>query len=192
MGKVISVFPPDEAARLWFIWRITIGGPDNISAIVVRVDEAVSKPSRPRRSTFRLAKAYKAIWGRDGSHPRDDLGFCLFGAQGQRVYAGAAFAVAGFRNSDDAGSPTFGCGQDGGERPARASEPEGKLQSGPYQTCSITEDKKFVSYLAEITDNLYAKGTQDQWPVEWSRFSELRRAAEERIARETTCKLLGN
>jgi protein phosphatase len=180
IGQVISVFPPEEAARLLVHLANYHGGPDNISAIVVRVEETAGTPSRPKRSFsgwLRLALSFGAL---TVAILTAILGV-VFWRQGQPRSAGVAFSCS-CAILMILGSQLW-MGAIRRQKAASAAEPEGKLQSGPYRTYPVMVDEKFVSYLAEIANNLYTKGSQEQWPVDWAGFLEVRRAAEERMAR---------
>lgn len=176
IGKVATLFPPDEAARLLVHLANYHGGPDNISVIVVRVDKVESgghdRPDRWARPLQMLLRVTSPL----AIAALVAMGVLLRNTWGNLALAGC-LALAGavlvgwmvlewlFRR-----------------RYARP-EPEGPLQTGPYGSFEAVPDETFVRYLADVVNNLQARGTQDQWPVDWQMFTSLTHQAEAALAR---------
>jgi protein phosphatase len=183
IGKVVSLFPPDEAARLLVHLANYHGGPDNISVIVVRVDEV--EPSEKLRVRHGRSAVVQPLllggaagiflvllgaavisWLRDNSQ-KAILYFALAALAGIGLLL--AFlperARAWWKPRKPAGA-------------ARGAGPEGKFQEGPYRTYRAVPDEEFVAYLSQVAEALAAKGKQEQWPVDWKGFDEWRQGGE--------------
>jgi len=180
IGKVVSLFPPDEAARLLVHLANYHGGPDNISVIVVRVEEVEqSENPKPRKFLRVLTHTLPLLLGAVVC-----LGLLTAGVfwwlKGEHRTAGlhlvlAALAAAGFLVLWLAEK-----GRGRGKTKVRAASggAEGKFQEGPYRTYGAVPDEDFVVYLSQVAEALAAKGRQEQWPVEWKGFEEWRQGGE--------------
>jgi protein phosphatase len=175
LGQILETLPPDEAAQALVDLANLRGGPDNITVIVVRVDQPpVSAPSAPaprleRRESatgtwvFATLSAIAALatvvfaWGR------------VWTAAALGGGAAALFALLAVFSR--------------GEKVAYHEPPtDAFFGRGPHRTRTCTPNKEFADRLAETTEQLRQAATDESWTIDWNRFQSL--TAEARQANE--------
>jgi protein phosphatase len=145
IGIVLGCLPPEKAARLLVDLALLRGGPDNITAIVVRVDGAVGsesegQPDAPRvtqalvlpLAVVAVAVACAAIAMGAAGHPWAGLGVIA-----AAVIAAAAVAAEVYRWLQAGPSPV-----------------NGPLGKGPHTQTDSVPDQMFVGCLADTVQQL--------------------------------------
>ncbi|MBN2025114.1 MAG: serine/threonine-protein phosphatase [Pirellulales bacterium] len=172
MGTIIGCLPPADAARALVDLANLRGGPDNITAIVVRVTgpqvarstgaEPRAEPRPPARPVHPLLWTLLAVFA---------LG--TLGAAAIRSTPGVLAALAGaalaallvLLQRRGPGAP---------DRP-RDARPLGK---GPYRTYDCTPNGEFVDRLARVVGQLSDAAAHEDWQVHWQQFNALRSEAD--------------
>lgn len=176
LGIILDCLPPDDAVRTLVDLANLRGGPDNITIVVAEVTGEKSIGSKHT--------GWQSAPGRNKNTPRVPLAvWVLLGVFsllalvlvgiGQMIPAAVAAAaalvaaiVAMVRalESDEAST---------------ASVPlEGRLGQGPHRSRNCKPDKSFVQKLRQISEQLREAAEEEQWPIEWQQFNDLRDGAE--------------
>lgn len=172
LGQILLTLPPNEAAQALVDVANLRGGPDNITVIVVRVEQAelsvpggahVPAPERAPAATSRWVFAALALiavlatgifaWGRVWAAAAMGSGAALLFA-----------ALALFARRE---SPGY-------------FDPPTKdfFGRGPHRTYQCVPGKEFTDKLAETIRQLRQAAIDESWSVNWNRFQELESAAQ--------------
>jgi protein phosphatase len=167
IGAVLAALDPHEAVRVLVDMANLRGGPDNITAIVVRVVSVPPEESLEAAPAVEDAAAPKtnpALWG--------FTAVCLLvalalAATGYRVAAllsvlvGAASAVAALLQSL-AGAPN-----------ADAAPASGPLGTGPHAAYDAAPNADTASAAAQMAQQLREATRNEHWTLDWARFNAL-------------------
>lgn len=176
IGIILDCLPPDDAVRTLVDLANLRGGPDNITIVIAEVTG--------EHSIGRTDSGWHSVPGRKKNTPRVPVGvwvalgvFALLAlvlvGVGQLLpaaLAGAAALVAAIvvmvrvLESDENSTSTV---------PA-----EGRLGQGPHRSRTCKADKSFVQKLSQITAQLQQAADEEQWPIDWQQFNDLRDVAE--------------
>jgi protein phosphatase len=187
MGAIFSVLPADEACPLLIDLANLRGGPDNITAILVRLpgtppdgaEPPAARPPRPRRGwSLRLPWAALGL-GAGISLAVLALVLVILGRPQLSV---ATFVLAAL---------TLGAGLFGLYRQVRRETlgvpaPNPQDESRPprvYRQTSCRIDKDLVDQLAQTTAQLEEQARAKNWQVAWPAYREHHDAARAALAR---------
>jgi PPM family protein phosphatase len=172
IGILLGCLSPREAVRALVNLTNLRGGPDNITAIVVRVTEPLDGDPKPDNPSTK---------GRGNSQRTDSVLRGLFGlfavttliswASGSTPMTLASLVAA-------AVTGLFGWVHYRDIRPKRENH-EPLLGSGPYAEVDCPADAAFVSRLATVIRELCSAAQAGNWTVDWSEFNAFVAMAEE-------------
>jgi protein phosphatase len=174
LGVLLQCLPPDEAAQVLVDLANIRGGPDNITVIVVRVDEPAANDGdlAPASSTsggllrsmlWILTAAAAAVAAGGIMAPRIEL---AVGGGVAAALFGLWAMLLGF-----SAEPSRGRGSGASSGSMR------RLGNAPHTSRTCTPDAKFVDDLARIAGQLRHAAAEQQRGVDWSKFDEWARAA---------------
>jgi protein phosphatase len=165
LGAVLSCLPPAEAVQALIDLACLRGGPDNITAIVVRVlGPQVMKPSDADPSGSTAPRSVRPVHGLMWTL----LGVTSLAAVGLFALGQPIMALGGLAAAVAVGVAVlrqrYGFGQ--GEPPAENR----RFGRGPYVTCDSTPSADFLGRLAEIARQLHDAAVSENWAVDWAAF----------------------
>jgi protein phosphatase len=178
IGVILGSLPPDEAAKVLVDLANLRGGPDNITAIVVRVtgSPAADEVGEP------LALAEDPSDGRAQKLMRGLMfglaAVCLVAAvvlfsisyRVPAIVSLVAAGVIGGLGMLPARSPT--------ETQMRYLRPGVQLGKGPHVRVECTPGQPLVSELRRMVDQLRDAATEGNWSLDWSKFNTHSRQAD--------------
>ncbi len=168
IGVLLGVLTPTEAVRTLVDVSNLRGGPDNITAIVVRVgavpsvagevtaQPASQPPASPARTMVWAAMAVCVLITLVLAVTEHYLPAMLTG-----LLAAATVVVALLQNLT-------------GETPQTTSYPDsGPLGKGPHVTRDCTPNAESVTVLAQMAQQLRDAAKEEHWTLDWHRFNAL-------------------
>lgn len=163
LGMILRCLPPAEAVRALVDLACLRGGPDNITAVAVRVlGPQTSEPSDTPVPVVRPARraVHPLLWTLLGVASLATLGLAAIGrpvmALASLVVAMAAGVAAWRRRyGDEASEP---------------SNEQRRFGRGPYVTCDSTPTAEMLGRLAEIDRQLRDAAVSENWPIDWAVF----------------------
>lgn len=166
IGMVLSCLPPAEAVQSLINLACLRGGPDNITAIVVRVlgPQTVRQNGDAARSAgaTKVRPAHPLAWTLLGVAALASVGLL---AVGQPIAALAGFLVAaaalGLILTQRYGGAS--------ETPADTR----RFGRGPYVVCDCTVNADLLGRMAEIVRQLRQAAENEKWAVDWTAFDRL-------------------
>ena len=167
IGLVLSCLPPAEAVQALIELACLRGGPDNITAVVVRIigpqipqaASASSSSTPSARATVRPVDP--KLWTLLGVASLATVGLA---ALGQPVLALGGLVVA------VAALVTVLMKRYGGGQPALDDRHFGR---GPYATCDCTANSDLLGRFADVVRQLREAAVDEKWAVDWKAFDEL-------------------
>jgi serine/threonine protein phosphatase PrpC len=168
IGMVLGCLPPAEAVRALIDLACLRGGPDNITAVVVRVlgpqvlqGEAVEHIHRSPPANHR--PVHPLIWTL--------LGVASLGAVGLFVLGDPWAALASFVGATAAALAAFWQRYGGLKR--RPDMDNRRFGRGPYVAADAAPTPELLSRLAEIVRQLRDAALSENWQVDWNGFDGL-------------------
>jgi protein phosphatase len=179
IGMVLSCLPPSEAVRALIDLACLRGGPDNITAIAVRVlgpQVAQTSEAVPSRSApVAVRPVHPLVW--------TVLGVASLGAAGLLVLGDTWAALACIVGAGAAAVAAFWQRYGGGQRQALADNR--RFGRGPYVAIDATPTTELLSRLADIVRQLRDAALSENWQVDWNGFDGL-------LAQATAAMRAGN
>lgn len=176
IGALLGALEPADVVRVLVDVANLRGGPDNITALVVRVlnvpaDEEPEPPPEPAEPSG--SSSYPLWWGATA--------VCLLvalvlAASGYHIAAlvgalvGAGVAVVALVQSL-AGAPA-----------GEASKLEGPLGSGPHSTKDCAPNAEIVAATAQLAQQLREATRAEHWTLDWKHFNALGEEAQAALA----------
>jgi len=170
IGKVLLALPPKDAVQALVDLANLRGGPDNITAIIVRVTGPLA------------ARGAAAAAAAETSSTASRLPPVLWAPMGVLVVAAGVLAALGHGLA--AAACLLGGAAAGvvallrGYGRVRLPFREGSLGKGPYCSVDCTVDAEFVAQLAQVAQQLQDAASGAEWSIDWERFRSLRDRAE--------------
>ena len=176
IGVVLGCLPPAEAARALVDLANLRGGPDNITAMIVRVlgpqvAQARQQSAAPLRTKYRPVHPLLWIFLGVAGWPRLGLGGdgrSLAGMLSFLAAVGALMAALVRR---------YGGGVD------QTSWENRRLGHGPYVTADATATVDLVARLTGVAQQLREASAAEKWSVDWTEFD--RRLTQSQMAVHT-------
>jgi protein phosphatase len=172
IGQILTCLAPAEAVQALIHLANLRGGPDNITAVVVRI----TAPQRLEST----GGAYQAF--ENGNHnPRSVhaiawtvlgmlvLGAALFGMLRQWIAAGVCLLAAG---GGGAAALLYRY-----TSPATSYFDSRFRGKGPYRQTLCSPDTKFVGVAKDLTNQLHEAAEKESWQVQWEPYHQHRNAA---------------
>lgn len=165
IGKVLACLPPKEAVQTLIDLANLRGGPDNITVVVVRVNnpqvlEELPDADQDFAPSGSSSPIPVALWGLSAALLAGAIGTAVVGWPIPAVASGVAALVAGGMALVQQLGADTGLQLDG--RP---------LGKGPYTTCDATPDASFVERLRKLNDQLRDAAASEDWVIDWRRFN---------------------
>ncbi|MEX0675441.1 MAG: PP2C family serine/threonine-protein phosphatase [Pirellulales bacterium] len=176
IGALLVALEPADAVRVLVDVANLRGGPDNITAIVVRVTrvEAGEQPaSPPEPAAAPGAAVHPALWGITAVCLLVALVLAVTGYYMTAlvsVLLGAASAVVVLLQSMT------------GATPRDASQLEGPLGSGPHGARDCLPNADSVAAAAQLAQQLREATRAEHWTLDWARFDALGDEAQAALA----------
>ncbi|MHC4400905.1 MAG: PP2C family protein-serine/threonine phosphatase [Planctomycetota bacterium] len=168
IGQILGSLPPDEAVRALVDLANLRGGPDNVTAVVVRVAASEAVQSLPPKGAGNKDKSapklvHPVIWALLGVFALGAAGLATL--QQWILTAGCliATAVAGITALVWRYRPDSPIPQHNGP----------PLGQGPYTACDCLPGPDFVDRLVELTKQLRDAAVSEAWQIDWDRFNAL-------------------
>jgi protein phosphatase len=191
IGMIVATLPPDEAAQTLVDLANLLGGPDNITTIVVEIGDpkelGSAKPTPWKSSEASVAEEASSIPAvKINALPFSDIGlpigelisvalFCYGAATGFWALAAfsglTALALLGVWLATKAKTPRGNGAVDGFHGKA------------PYRSYSAAPNAASIGMLGEIVRQLEDLEGQRDWPIDWPSVRALRDQAHQAIAR---------
>jgi protein phosphatase len=177
IGAILSVLSPQEAVRTLVDMANLRGGPDNITAVVVRVlavpegeaEETESHvPSDPA-----APHAHPALWAVMAACVLIALGLAAVGhyiPAFVSVLLAAVAAVVALVQSLGRSSP----------QPSNAGQ--SKRAPGPHATWECPPDSEAVAVLCQMAQQLREAAKDEHWTLDWGRFNAFGEQAQAALA----------
>jgi protein phosphatase len=173
IGKVLACLGPEEAVRALVDLANLNGGPDNITAIVVRItgpQVAQSKARGSRAGRVEPQPVSPVVWSLVGLFGLGFLGLLaidLWIAALASLVGAIITGIVGWRLRYRIDEPAAGSGVELGRR-----------GRGPYARTQCVPDAPFVARLAEIVQQLRDAATKEAWTIHWEEFHAQGRKAD--------------
>ena len=165
IGAVLSTLAPVEAARALVDMSNLRGGPDNVTAIVVRVlsvPSADGEPSPAGEAHHPNSSVHPALWGAMAMCVLVALTLAmaqkLAAALASGLAAAALAAVALVTTMLKSPSPA-------------ATSTSGPLGSGPHATHPCAPDAERVAVFCQMAQQLREAAKEEHWTLDWARFN---------------------
>jgi protein phosphatase len=164
IGMVLSCLPAAEAVQALVDLANLRGGPDNITAIVVRItgpqvvqDSTVESPGS--RQPPLVAAVHPLIWTAMGVAALATVGLLAMGyplgVLGLVITAAlAGAALRQRRGTVNRGGPTE----------------SRRFGRGPYMACDCTPNAQLLARLTDIIEQLRQATAGEKWPIDWTGF----------------------
>lgn len=174
IGAIIGAFSPTEAAQALIDLANLRGGPDNITAVVVRVvgDQVATKAATNAASAPRAPEpqpVHPAVWA---IVIIGVLTAVVMGLAKQNVWAGLACAAALIALAYAATRRWSLTSTGVAEPPTRAH-----YGKGPYTSLECGVDAEFLEEVGRIANELRAAAVDEKWNVDLTHFDGLCDAA---------------
>jgi serine/threonine protein phosphatase PrpC len=168
IGAILSAMPPGEAVHALVDLANLRGGPDNITAIVVRVAgpplSAAEGPGLDSSGRTRRPRAiHPLVWPL--------LGVSSLGAAGAAAMEHWAIALGCLAGTILAG--VIALVQQYGGRDVEPKFDRQPLGKGPYRSSRCAADGEFVDRLSRLVEELRDAASRESWVLDWSRFNAL-------------------
>jgi protein phosphatase len=177
LGAFLAVLSPSEAVRTLVDVANLRGGPDNITAIVVRVAHVPpaeeAEPPAAKAAEPAAASAHPALWGITASCLLVALALAVseyFMAALVSVLIGAASAVMALVHNMTAGAP----------RDAAALK--NPLGSGPHHATRAEPNAESANMAAVLALQLREATRNEHWTLDWAHFNALGEEAQAAVA----------
>ena len=175
IGVIVNALPPEDAAQTLVDLANLRGGPDNITVIIVRVDDPMMNGAMASNTPDLAADSGGTI------HPG------VWVALGFFVLLGVVSAALDM-GMEMVGASVFGClvasvialiqkSNLGGGR--SSSFPGGPFGKAPYRTYPCKPDEEMVASLTDTVSRLREAAKSKSWQINWPQFSRLEQAAHE-------------
>lgn len=167
IGTILACLHLDEAVRALVDLANVRGGPDNITAVVVKVTapQKASQATSTNSNTpaLQTRPVHPLLWsllgvfslGTLGAAAMDEWAAALWGLAATLITSGVVLARR-YMNTDKPTEPD--------------DQPLGK---GPYTTFNCTPSRHFVERLGKTVSQLREAAAKEKWTVRWHRFDEL-------------------
>lgn len=176
IGPLLAALEPADVVRVLVDMANLRGGPDNITAIVIRVksvpaedaDDPPPEPSEPQTSA-----PHPVLWGITALCLLVALALAVtdnFVPALVSVLVGAASAVLALVLNL------------AGAAPQEATSLEGPLGSGPHTSCDCTPNAQSVAMAAALAGQLREATRAEHWTLDWGRFDALGEEAQAALA----------
>lgn len=169
IGVILGCLPPQETAQVLVDLANLRGGPDNITAIAVRLKEAYPT-SAPAAGAPVVAgspaprPAHPFLWVALGVLALATPALVLAKQPLVALFTGLAAAVA-------AAAILAGKVRRGAPRDQRLAGP--RFGSGPHKSRVCVTSNEFVDRLAKLVEQLRDAAADEDWSVDWHRFNAL-------------------
>ena len=155
IGPILSALSPAEAVRMLIDMANLRGGPDNITAIVVRVMTVSAAPSAS-------AAVHPALWG--------VMAVCLLAALALALTGNLAAALVGGLCA--AATAVVALVYNLVKVPApRPTALDGSLGAGPHTRHDCTPNAESVAVLCQMAQQLREAAKDEHWTLDWGRFN---------------------
>ena len=164
IGTILACLPPKEAVQALIDIANLRGGPDNITAIVARVDRVEARPRAADSDEMEVidrvhGSVHPAVFGIGVILLVLALTLAALGKWMAAIAAGGGLVIAAIIALLQRM-----------ERPQEASTVGGPLGRGPYRTHDCSASKTTVGALAEITHELREVAKTPGWEIDSSGF----------------------
>lgn len=182
LGLVIGVLPPEEAAQTLVDLANLLGGPDNITVIVARVDDSsqYAPPSRDSSS---------AVAANGGGQSPGGPEWITLGVAAVAAVLGTVLLVDGNHTTGVVALVVAALATVGAwfvRRPAAVPSPQptATIPSGkaPYRRYCVTPGPEHIEMLSDIVRQLEDLESQRDWHFDWSQIHADRQGAHQAIA----------
>ncbi|HEX3725602.1 MAG TPA: PP2C family serine/threonine-protein phosphatase [Pirellulales bacterium] len=178
IGVVLLALPPSEAVHALVDLANLRGGPDNITAVVVRV-VSVCPTTNPSSLTDSVAEqsnpaTHPVLWGITALCLLFALSFVITGKLLAALVSGlaaAATAIAALVANLLKSSP------------APSHSLAGPLGTGPHTTHQCTANAERVTSLAQMAEQLRDAAKDEHWMLDWAKFNAYCDQAQSALAR---------
>ena len=169
IGAILYCLPPKKAVRVLADLANLRGGPDNITAIAVRVSDQQALDAAPAETSDAAAApahqpVHPLIWTLLGALTLASL---ALGLLSQWVPA-AASLLGAFATGIAA---LVQRSRKVAQGPGALSGPLGR---GPYTRCDCTPNVALVDRLAQVVQELDEAAKDGQWKIDWAPFQQFR------------------
>jgi protein phosphatase len=179
LGVILECLPPNEAVRVLVDLANLRGGPDNITALVVRVEGPELTQGAPTTQSAPAAGSMipTLFWLLAGTFFAVGIGSTLTGYLPMMLGSGLAAVACGIlaillRSPHTPGNPS----------PSAAPIP---LGSGPHTSRQCTANSRMVADLSTLAQGLRDAANNPNWSVDWQPFeNDTRLAAEAAEAKD--------
>ncbi|QVL30021.1 serine/threonine-protein phosphatase [Telmatocola sphagniphila] len=182
IGAIASNFPPQEAARILIELANLRGGPDNVSAVVVRVGDATSSlvdnPNKNKKSFVKSLKNARDAWGRIVPWPITCLLLGLLFATGfiltmvNNVFGQTIFFTLSLIALISGGVLLFL-----ESRKKKKSDKDDKPRKlNIYREYPATVDEELLAIFKELQDSVFEQ-VKDR-PLDWALYNKLSKSAD--------------
>ncbi len=167
MGVLLGCMPPDESVRALVDLANLRGGPDNITAIVVRVtapqvaraNEPPSDITSPRRE---LRPVHPLLW--------TALGVFALATAGAAWMSSIPVVLGCLAGTLTVGVVALMRRYGGATDDPFDRRPLGK---GPYTACTCPPNDDFVARFTDVVGELRDAATGENWTVDWQKFDAI-------------------
>jgi protein phosphatase len=189
IGALLQCLPADESAQVLIDLANLRGGPDNITAIVVRVKSAALTLSNGRPLEPLTIGSQPVPVDEVAAPPRNYYVWyaaiactviaCILGAVQLAIPALVALLIAG-------AVAIVGLLQRIGSQPNREVRylaPGARLGRGPHVTVESRPNETLVSELVSMVSQLREAATEEQWSIDWRKFDALNAKGKEAVTK---------
>jgi PPM family protein phosphatase len=166
LGPILAAVSPAEAVRLMVDMANLRGGPDNITAIVVRVLSVAPEAEQPKPTgpvaASAASPAHPALWG--------VMAVCLLAAL---VLAATGNMVAALVAGLGAAATAVVVLTHNRVTPSepRTVSSQTPLGSGPHTRLDCTPNADSVAVLCQMAQQLREAAKDEHWTLDWGRFN---------------------